>query len=333
SSEEELKQAKPKNLYKDEKRRKELLKILEEKGGISNFELEARRKDGKIIILNISAKAYGNHGEKSRYIEGIIQDVTEQKRLERRLMDYTAKLEHSNKFKDLFTDILRHDLINPLNVIQNMSELMEDTDDFYEVQEDLKTIKRNVMKLQEMIDTAATLAKVESMEKLKFKRRDLGRIIAEAIENVEGYAEDKNIKIVNKVKGQHIAYASLFIEEVFTNLLTNAIKYSPRDSKIVVNIVDHKGNWKVMVKDYGVGVPDKYKESIFSRFKRMEKKGVKGTGLGLAIVKRIVDLHDGRVWVDDNPDKGSIFCVDLPKEPTSEKRLGREYPIEPIIAK
>ncbi|MFQ5888363.1 MAG: PAS domain-containing protein, partial [Candidatus Hydrothermarchaeales archaeon] len=79
-SEKEFKRARPENLYKDNKRREELLKILEEKGEVSNFELEARRKDGKTIILNISAKVYGNHGEKSRYIEGIIQDVTEQNR-------------------------------------------------------------------------------------------------------------------------------------------------------------------------------------------------------------------------------------------------------------
>ncbi|MFQ5975297.1 MAG: PAS domain S-box protein [Candidatus Hydrothermarchaeales archaeon] len=330
SSEEELKQTNPKSLYKDEKRRKELLKILEGKGEVNNFELDARRKDGEIVILNISAKVYDNHEGKLRYIEGIIQDVTEQKRLERKLMDYTAKLEHSNKFKDLFTDILRHDLLNPINIIQNLAELIEDTDDFYEIQEDLRMMKKNIWKLQEMIETAATLSKVESVDKLKFKRQELGIFIAEAIENVEAYAKDKNIKIENKIKGQHTAYVSLLVDAVFTNLLTNAIKYSPKKTKIIVNIVDHKDNWKVTIKDFGDGVPDEYKESIFSRFMRMEKKGVRGSGLGLAIVKRIVDLHDGRVWVEDNPKKGSIFCVDLPKEPTTEKRLGKEYSIESV---
>ncbi|MCK4247969.1 MAG: HAMP domain-containing histidine kinase, partial [Methanomicrobia archaeon] len=79
--------------------------------------------------------------------------------------------------------------------------------------------------------------------------------------------------------------------------------------KIEITIEDELGNWKVCVKDYGKGIPDKLKNVIFERF---EKKGA-GTGLGLAIVKQIVILHRGKVWIEDNPEGGSIFCVSLPK--------------------
>ena len=331
-NEDEFKKTKPHKLFKDEEKRKELLTILEEKGRVNNFEMEARRKDGNTIILNISAKVYNNHGGTSKYIEGIIQDVTEQKILERRLKDYTAQLEHSNQLKDLFTDIMRHDLLNPLNVIQNMAEIINETDDFSQIHDGLKMINRNATKLQEMIDTAAMLAQIESMEKLNFKRRELGTIMSEVIENVESIAEEKNQKIENKIKGEHIAYVSLFIEAVFLNLLTNAIKYSPENSKIIVNINGHNSNWRITVKDSGEGIPDKFKESIFSRFKRRDRKGVKGTGLGLAIVKRILELHEGRVWVEDNPKGGSIFCVDIPKENISEKRKGKDSFTETITA-
>ncbi|MEE8358746.1 MAG: HAMP domain-containing sensor histidine kinase, partial [Candidatus Hydrothermarchaeales archaeon] len=64
------------------------------------------------------------------------------------------------------------------------------------------------------------------------------------------------------------------------------------------------------------GIPDEYKEGVFDRFKRVKKEGVKGTGLGLAIVKKVVEAHNGRVWVEDNPGGGSIFYVTLPQVQT-----------------
>ncbi len=67
------------------------------------------------------------------------------------------------------------------------------------------------------------------------------------------------------------------------------------------------------MKDWGYGIKDEDKEKLFTRFQRMDKKGVRGTGLGLAIVKRIVELHEGRVWVEDNLEGGSIFYVEIPK--------------------
>ena len=69
----------------------------------------------------------------------------------------------------------------------------------------------------------------------------------------------------------------------------------------------------MQIRDFGKGIPDKDKPLIFTRFTRLKKEGVEGSGLGLAIVKRLVDLHKGRIWVEDNPAGGSIFCVRLPK--------------------
>jgi len=103
------------------------------------------------------------------------------------------------------------------------------------------------------------------------------------------------------------------IGSVFYNLLSNAIKYSPEGKKIEVNIIDNRENWKIYVKDCGSGVSAEDKSRLFTRFQRADKKGVKGTGLGLAIAKRIVELHKGRIWIEDNPEGGSIFYVEIPK--------------------
>jgi light-regulated signal transduction histidine kinase (bacteriophytochrome) len=101
------------------------------------------------------------------------------------------------------------------------------------------------------------------------------------------------------------------IENVFSNILSNAIKYSPDGGKIEVNIIGSNNHNRIYVKDWGIGLKDEEKARLFTRFQTMEKGGIKGTGLGLAIFKRIVDLHGGRTWTEDNPEKGSIFlCGD-----------------------
>ncbi len=127
-------------------------------------------------------------------------------------------------------------------------------------------------------------------------------------------ASKKEIEIELVAKGAYPARVSQFIEAIFLNFLTNAIKYSPNKTKIVAGITDAGENWHVFVADNGEGIADKFKESIFARFERLKKEGVKGTGLGLAIAKRIVDIHNGRVWVEDNPEGGSIFIVEIPKD-------------------
>ena len=90
------------------------------------------------------------------------------------------------------------------------------------------------------------------------------------------------------------------------------MKYSPENTQITVGIKADGDDWMISVKDRGNRIQDEYKKIIFERFKRIEKRGVKGTGLGLSIVKRIVDIHKGKVWVEDNPEGGNIFLVTIP---------------------
>ena len=104
-------------------------------------------------------------------------------------------------------------------------------------------------------------------------------------------------------------------EEIFENLLDNAVKYSPEGSAVKVTVSREGKDWRVSVADRGPGIPDEHKESVFERFKRRDKKGVHGSGLGLAIARRVAVLHGGAAWVEDNPGGGSIFSVRLPMSP------------------
>jgi signal transduction histidine kinase len=220
------------------------------------------------------------------------------------------RLERSLEFKELFMDIMSHDLLIPLTIIKCTCNILSE-DGLNGFEEDIRIIERNTGKLQKMVENAAKYARLHNIEELEFEERDLREIIKEVVEDMLFIHRDR--KIVCKLKGKCPAPVNPFIEDVFSNLLSNAIKYSPKGSEVIVDLLDEGRHWKVAVKDYGEGVPDEYKEGIFRRFERASKKGVKGTGLGLAIVKRIIDLHHGKVWVEDNPEGGSIFYVRLPK--------------------
>jgi hypothetical protein len=221
------------------------------------------------------------------------------------------ELKRSNELKDLFTDIMRHDLLNPVSVIKGLSEIMLRDKSLEKHRKSLGKIRRSAKKLEEMIESASKYARLEDAKKLDLEERDIAAIMAGVIRDFEPLFKEKKIS-VEYMQGRCLARVNPVIEDVFANLLSNAIKYSPAGSKVVVEIAKVGNECQVMVKDYGEGIPDEAKERIFERFTSLQKEGIKGIGLGLAIAKRIVELHRGKIWVEDNPEGGSIFYVRLP---------------------
>ena len=229
-------------------------------------------------------------------------------------MAQAEQLKKSNKLKDLFTDIMRHDILNPIGVVKNYAELITLEKINPMVSQSIDAISRNVEKTIEMIDNASKLERITSVEEIEFEEIDLVAILKDSVETASPRAIEKKMKIILETPTPCPAKVSSFISAVFLNLLTNSVKYSPEKTEIKTGVIDDDKVWKVYVKDNGEGIEDRYKESIFTRFERLQKEGVKGTGLGLAIVKRIVEINKGRVWVEDNPEGGSIFIVELPKD-------------------
>jgi hypothetical protein len=267
--------------------------------------LEATLPTGKTVQLSISAVP-GTGGK----VEGVgvvasLLDITRLKRL-------LEELGETNRMKDLFLDILRHDLLNPAGVINNYIDLMLEDAKGSE-KEDLLAIKRAVDKILNIIEDAAQLARLEAI-KPEFKDLDLDAILKNVIEDFQPLFKEAGIEVEYKSPGNLPIRASPILYDVFANLLSNAIKYARDGRRVIIEVDDDGENYIIRVKDFGVGVPDEFKEIIFERFKRKEKRGVKGTGLGLAIVKRIVDIHGGEVWVEDNSPKGAVFVVKLPKQ-------------------
>ncbi len=237
----------------------------------------------------------------------------ERHRAEEALKKYAEQLEEANRLKDLFTDIMSHDLLNPAGVIANVLELMKDWELDEEQEEMVGILQESTKQIIGMIENASAYEKLESAEKLEVERLDLNEVFKSVMSNLKLSLEKRNMKLEYLPKGEYYATLSSIIENVFYNLLSNAIKYSPEGKKIEVDIIDEDDYFKIYFKDWGHGISDKDKARLFTRFQRVDKKGVKGSGLGLAIVKRAVELHRGKVWVEDNPEGGSIFYVKIPK--------------------
>ncbi len=171
-----------------------------------------------------------------------------------------------------------------------------------------ETVKKYASELEEANRLKDIFVDIMRPEMLRLEQRmlDLDRVFRDVIDYYRHDLEKKNITLEYLVKGERIAMANPLIEVVFSNLISNAIKYSPQGSRIEMDIAEEKNRYRIYVKDWGYGIKDK--EKLFTQFQKGDRKGI-----GLAIVKRVAELHGGRVWVEDNPEGGSVFYAEIPK--------------------
>lgn len=279
-------------------------------GKTSFFESEFRVKNSRgkwqWILARGKLTEWDKNNEPFRFT-GTTMDLDERKRIEEELLS-------SNELKDLFTDIMRHDLLNPAGNIKGYLELLLEMEDEPTKTKFIVAMQKSTDKLIDMIETAAQFAKFEALDELELVKMDIKTILEGVIEQFDQQLLEKKMTLELNVKDSCPAMLNPIVEEIFTNFISNAIKYSPENTRVIVDVIDSNYTWKVTVSDFGEGITDKAKPLVFDRFKRVNKTGVKGSGLGLAIVKKIAGLLNGTVGVEDNPQgKGSVFWVKLNK--------------------
>ncbi|MFH2137492.1 MAG: ATP-binding protein [Candidatus Omnitrophota bacterium] len=255
--------------------------------------------------------------------------IQERKYSIKRLKQYFEKLEAINKELDDFTYIISHDLKEPLRSIDSFSGfLLEDYQDKLgkEGKHYLERIIVNVGTMQRLIDNLLAISSIEHKDN-PFVFVDSGRIIDKARDRLEYIIKETKAEI-NICEGlPEITCDNVRVEEVFYNLILNAINFSDKN-KPVVEIGGRKNDqvYEFYVKDNGPGIEEKYFEKIFGIFQRIgDKKDVEGTGAGLAIVKKIVEIHRGKIWVESVPGQGAVFYFTIPvnvDKLTKRKRLG-----------
>ena len=249
--------------------------------------------------------------------------------LEQKVAARTQELAVANKrlkeldhLKSDFVSHVSHELRTPLTAIKGAVDLVlrEVVGPLTEKQiHYLTRVRSNTQHLAGLINDLLDLAKIESGRiEVKSSRVSLDGLVREAVEALRPVAAEKVIALEAIIREPSIlVWADRDkINQVLTNLIGNAIKFTPIQGKVTVSASRNGGeSVQVSVSDTGPGVPADEKEKIFGKFYRVAEtngENSKGTGLGLAISKALVELHGGKIWVESDPGRGSTFSFTLP---------------------
>lgn len=245
---------------------------------------------------------------KPRGVVTVLRDITSQKELER--------------MKSNFLSVVSHELRTPLHSIKGFVEiiLMGKTGPINETQADfLRTAREQTAHLQNLINDLLEFSRLESGQvKLRLSEVSLGEVAAAVVEKLKPQADGAQIQLVNRIGSDipNLEADRLRIEQVLTNLVENAIKFTPSSGVVTLDAQDLGKEIQVTVSDTGIGIPAGELDRIFERFYQVDSgstRPYRGTGLGLTICKHIVEHHHGRIWAESEPGKGSKFHFVLPK--------------------
>ena len=217
---------------------------------------------------------------------------------------------------------LSHELRTPLNVIYSTQQLIIELNkngilkeklDYY-----MDVIARNSKRLLKMINDIIDTSKIESgCYHLNITETDIVYLVEESVLSLKDYIEGKGVTLIvdPEMEEKTINCDNDAIERCIINLVSNAAKFTEAGDSITVRIIEEKSQVKIEVIDTGIGIAEEYHETIFNRFNQIvdsnsEKNG--GSGLGLTITRQIIELHNGKIYVESKPGNGSKFTIILP---------------------
>jgi PAS domain S-box-containing protein len=276
------------------------------------------REQGFRWFLMRAAATFEN-GRPVRWL-GTHTDIHDLKTAESALQRANEESERAGRTKDEFLSVISHDLRTPLSAILGWTQLLEmDVLDDAERREAVETIKQQAKAQSQLIEDLLDVSRIVNGKfHLRHQPVELGRVLSAAFHTVLPIAASNGIGL-NRGEwddGVVVHGDPQRLQQVATNLLTNAVKYTPQGGHVELAISVADGTARVRVRDSGMGIPVDQIEAIFERFTRVGDAAMKdkgGLGLGLAIVKHVVDAHGGTVCArSDGPGKGSLFELTLP---------------------
>ncbi|MFQ4141326.1 ATP-binding protein, partial [Chlorogloeopsis sp. ULAP02] len=244
------------------------------------------------------------------------------KSLEIRVQERTAELlkaKELNQFKSEFVSMLSHDIRNPLNTILLAAGLLQSNDDKLPKEKKLnhyQLIRSAVKSMSQLLDEVSFIGKADTGRlQCELVLVDLEAFCRQLTQETELSTAQKQITIVFTASGQldEALWDEHLLRHILGNLLTNAIKYSPANSKVHFELIGQDKSVIFRVKDQGIGIPQNEQQHLFQPFQRASNVGaIPGTGLGLAIVKKCVEAHGGEILVESEVGVGTSFTVTLP---------------------
>lgn len=235
------------------------------------------------------------------------------------LIDMTKEAE-MDAMRSTFISNVSHELRTPVTVLRSyIDTLYNYGNDFdYETQKEfIGTINQEIIRLNGMVNDILDFSRMEANAQMEKSLNSIYEVIDNCVNQVHALTKERNLKIiVNKEEGiKDFLFNYDGIERALTNLVSNAIKYSPDNGEITVNLKRDGENTEITVTDQGMGIAYEHQKKIFDRFYRVENNihTIKGTGLGLHLVKTTIEkYHNGKVFVNSELGKGATFGIILP---------------------
>jgi PAS domain S-box-containing protein len=286
----------------------------------SPYEVEFRiiKPDKSLKWAFTIGKAVKDANGKVYRLYGTVQDINEHKRAEVELMDAKEKAEESNRLKSAFLSNMSHEIRTPMNAIMGFSNLMAEVEG-EEKNEYAAIIQKSSNQLLALIDDVIHLSRLQS-EKMAVNNTSFkpAILVTDVYRMFNLPSINERIEIIIHIPGQYNEFIMQSdadkITQVLTNLVSNAVKYTPAGS-VEIGFDLLPGNIEFYVKDTGIGIPEQEQQYIFETFYRSERaisSAIRGTGLGLSISKELVSLLGGKLGVSSVPNKGSRFYFTVP---------------------
>lgn len=267
---------------------------------VSGFENRYTRPDGSCVEIVWSAV----WSQSEQLMFCVARDNTEQKEIER--------------LKNDLISTVNHELRTPLTSLRGFSEILLKKQCKPEKQQQyLKIIYDESKRLGNLINDFLDIQRMESgKQNYNFEPINISILVEETLELFSHTSNEHTLNISAPLELPQVKADRDRIHQVLSNLVSNAIKYSPNGGEVTVSAYEQDTEIVVSVADTGVGISQQAMEKLFTKFYRVDNASTRrigGTGLGLAIVKEIVEAHRGRVWVESTPGEGSTFYFSLPK--------------------
>ena len=277
---------------------------------VNAYEVEIERNKQKIALKVVRGPVYYTAGAPTGAVY-VLDDITREKEID--------------QMKSEFVALVSHELRTPLTSIYGYTRLILDgrTGAVPEVMRDkLERVERQAVRLSGLISDLLDLSRIESGRiELKLEPLDLAVIGKTRMDEVSPQADEKRIELSFEAEPElpHATGDAERIGQVVTNLLGNAVKFTPEDGRIETRVGREGGYLWLSVKDNGPGIAQSDHEMIFDKFRQASKTGKQGgTGLGLAIARSIIQAHGGEIWVESVLDKGSEFSFRIPIDEAGE---------------
>jgi len=267
-------------------------------------------------IYQALASAVPGADEHVRGVVIVMRDVTSQKELE--------------QMKSDFLSVVSHELRTPLHSIKGFVDiiLMGKTGEINALQRDfLGTVKDSTSSLQRLIEDLLEFSRMEAGQiQLKPADISLHGVAEKVVEQLRPLAQEGELALANEIPQDVplVEADAMRIEQVLTNLVSNAIKFTPAKGAITIAAVDLGERVQVSVRDTGIGIPEDEQKNVFERFYQVDSsatRSYRGAGLGLTICKFIVEYHHGEIWVESKEGEGSTFYFALLKELPKDEAL------------